>query len=180
MVTVKFSCLLPVHWLSVLKFIADGMLGKLSRWLRMLGHDVDYFRSADDKELVELAKQEKRVLLTRDRELVQRATGLGVEAVLVEATEEADKLAFLAERFGFKLEIDLRVSRCPKCNAELVAVAKEEVADEIPEATSRYYSEFWKCVGCDKVYWQGAHWKKIEKTLEKARSRLRQLESFSA
>jgi len=94
---------------------------------------------------------------------------------LVEGTEEADKLAFLAERFGFKLEIDLRCSRCPKCNAELEAVAKDEVADEIPEATSRYYSEFWKCMGCGKVYWQGAHWKKIEKTLEKARSRLGQL-----
>ena len=151
------------------------MLGKLSRWLRMLGHDVNYFRSADDKKLVEIAKKEKRVLLTRDRELVQRATGLGVESVLVEGTEEADKLAFLAERFGYKLEIDLRCSRCPKCNAELAAVAKDEVADEIPEATSRYYSEFWKCMGCGKVYWQGAHWKKIEKTLEKARSRLGQL-----
>lgn len=150
------------------------MLGKLSRWLRMLGHDVNYFRSADDKKLVEMAKQEKRVLLTRDRELVQRATGLGAESVLVEATEEADKLASLAERFGFKLYIDLRRSRCPKCNAELEAVAKEEVADEIPEATSSYYSKFWKCIGCGKVYWRGAHWKKIEKTLEKARNRLRQ------
>jgi uncharacterized protein with PIN domain len=151
------------------------MLGKLSRWLRMLGHDVNYFRSAEDKKLVELAKKEKRILLTRDRELVQRATGLGVESILNEATEEADKLAFLAERFGFKLEIDLRSSRCPMCNADLKVVTKEEVADEIPETTSRYYSEFWKCMGCNKVYWQGAHWKKIEKTLENARSRLRQL-----
>ncbi len=151
------------------------MLGKLSRWLRMLGHDVNYFSSTEDKKLVEIAKQEKRILLTRDKELVQRAAGLGVESVLVEATEKADKLAFLAERFGFKLEIDLRSSRCPKCNAELKAVTKEEVADEIPEATSLYYSEFWKCMGCGKVYWQGAHWKRIEKTLEKAQSRLPQL-----
>ena len=150
------------------------MLGKLSRWLRMLGHDVKYFPIADDNKLAEMAKQEKRILLTRDRELVQRATKLGVKSVLVEATEEANKLAFLAEHFGFKLEIDLRVSRCPKCNAELKIVTKEEVADEIPEATSRYYSEFWKCTGCGKVYWQGAHWKKIEKTLEKAQSKLGQ------
>jgi len=151
------------------------MLGKLSRWLRMMGHDVNYFRSLEDKKLVEIAKQEKRILLTRDRELVQQATRLGVESALIEATQEADKLAFLAKRFGFKLEIDLRISRCPKCNAKLEAVAKEEVADEIPEATSHYYSEFWKCMGCGKVYWQGAHWKKIEKTLEKAQSRLSQL-----
>ena len=161
--------------MSILKFITDGMLGKLSRWLRMLGHDVNYFCSAEDKKLIEIAKKEKRILLTRDKELIQRATGLGVESVLVEATEEADKLAFLAKRFGFKLEIDLKRSRCPKCNAELKAAAKEMVAEEIPEATSRYYSEFWKCMGCSKVYWQGAHWKRIEKTLEKARNRLRQL-----
>jgi len=141
----------------------------------MLGHDVNYFPSPDDNKLAEIAKQEKRILLTRDRELVQRATKLGVESVLVEATEEANKLAFLAKRFGFKLEIDLRSSRCPKCNAKMKVVAKDEVLDEIPEATFRYYSEFWKCIGCGKVYWQGAHWKKIEKTLEKAQSRLRQL-----
>ena len=150
------------------------MLGKLSRWLRMLGHDVNYFPIADDNKLVEMAKQEKRILLTRDRELVQRAKKLGVESVLVEATEEADKLASLAKRFGFKLEIDLRSSRCPKCNAKLEVVPKDEVVDEIPEATSRYYSEFWKCIGCGKVYWQGAHWNRIEKTLEKAQSILRQ------
>ncbi len=140
----------------------------------MLGHDVKYFPSADDNKLIEIAKKEKRILLTRDKELVQRATKLGVESVLVEATEEADKLAFLAKHFGLKLEIDLRSSRCPKCNAKLNVVAKDEVVDEIPEATSRYYSEFWKCMGCRKVYWQGAHWNKIEKTLEKAQSRLRQ------
>jgi uncharacterized protein with PIN domain len=139
----------------------------------MLGHDVNYFRSADDKKLVEIAKQEKRVLLSRDRELVNRAASLGAEAVLVEATDEADKLAFLAERFGFKLEIDLTVSRCPKCNAHIKTVAKEEVVEVVPEATSRYYSEFWKCFGCGKVYWQGAHWKRISKTLEQAKSRLR-------
>ena len=155
-----------------MRFIADGMLGKLTRWLRMLGHDVNYFRSADDKKLAELANQEKRILLTRDHKLVQQAVSLGAEAVLVEAEDETDKLAFLAGRFGFKLEIDLRISRCPKCNATIVVVVKDDVADQIPETTSRYYNDFWKCQGCGKVYWQGAHWKRIEETLEKAKTKL--------
>ena len=150
------------------------MLGKITRWLRMLGHDVNYFRSTDDKKLVELAKKEKRVLLTRDRELVKRAKGLGAEAVLVEASELADTLAFLARRFGFKLEIDLRVSRCPICNGRIVLVPKEKVANDIPKATSKHYEEFWRCTRCGKVYWQGAHWKKIEKTIEEAQSKLNQ------
>jgi uncharacterized protein with PIN domain len=141
----------------------------------MLGHDVNYFRSTDDKELAKMAKQEKRILLTRDHELIQQAAGLGVEAVLVEATDDVHKLAALAKRLGFKLEIDLKVSRCPKCNTSLEAVTKEKVVDLIPEATSLYYDNFWKCRGCGKVYWQGAHWKRIEKTLKEARSKIRQL-----
>ena len=165
--------------MSAVRFITDGMLGKLTRWLRMLGHDVNYFRSADDEKLAEMAKQEKRVLLTRDHNLYQRALGLGAEAVLVEATDEAGKLADLAERFGFKLEIDLSVSRCPKCNAAIEVVSKEEVLDRIPEATSVYYDDFWVCLGCGKVYWQGAHWKRIEETLEEARGLLRR-RGFSA
>ena len=174
MVTVKFPSIFTNRWLSVLRFIADGMLGKLTRWLRMLGHDVDYYRSADDEKLAELAKQEKRVLLTRDRKLCQRAASLGVEAVLVDATDDVGKLTCLAGRFGFKLEMDLSVSRCPKCNAVLEAVSKELVVGQIPEATSRYYSDFWRCPGCGKVYWQGAHWKRIEETLEAAKSKLGQ------
>jgi len=174
MVTVKLYIVASSLWLLVLRFITDGMLGKLTRWLRMLGHDVNYFRSADDEKLVEMAKSEKRVLLTRDLKLYQQAVTRGTEAVLVEATDEAEKLADLARRFGFKLEIDLSVSRCPKCNEMIKAVSKEVVADQIPEATSVYYNEFWKCPGCGKVYWRGAHWKRIEKTLEEAKSKLGQ------
>jgi uncharacterized protein with PIN domain len=172
MVTVKFYIVPNSVWLSVLRFITDGMLGKLSRWLRMLGHDVNYFRSADDERLIEMAISEKRVLLTRDRKLFQQAVTRRLEAVLVEATDEAGKLADLARRFGFKLEIDLSISRCPKCNASIESVSKEAVVDQIPEATSVYYDDFWKCPRCGQVYWQGAHWKRIEKTLEKAKSRL--------
>jgi uncharacterized protein with PIN domain len=179
MVTVKFQIFLTTLWLSAVRFITDGMLGKLTRWLRMLGHDVNYFRSADDKKLAEMAKQEKRVLLTRDHDLYRRAVSLGAEAVLVEATNEAGKLADLAGRFGFKLEINLSVSRCPKCNAAIEAVSKEEVLDQIPEATSVYYDDFWRCPGCGKVYWQGAHWERIEETLEEARGLLRR-RGFSA
>jgi len=175
MLTVKFYTVSTSLWLSVLRFITDGMLGKLTRWLRMLGHDVTYFRSADDEKLVEMAKSEKRVLLTRDHKLSQQAATRGVEAVLVEAADEAGKLADLARRFGFKLEIDLSISRCPKCNAGIKAVSKDVVADQIPEATSVHYDDFWLCLGCGKVYWRGAHWKRIEKTLEEAKSKLGQM-----
>jgi uncharacterized protein len=173
MVTVKLHVVSNTSWLPVLRFITDGMLGKLTRWLRMLGHDVHYYRAEDDKKLIEMTKSEKRVLLTRDLELYQRAVAQGVEAVLVDASDEAGKLADLASRFSFKLEIDMSVSRCPKCNELIRAVSKEAVANQVPELTSTYYDDFWRCPGCGQVYWRGAHWKKIEQTLEEANSKLK-------
>lgn len=155
-----------------MKFITDSMLGKLSRWLRMLGHDVEYSRSEDDKKLVEKAKSEKRILLTRDLKLYQRAMTQGVNAMLVEATTGAEKLADLARRFDFNLEIDVNVSRCPKCNAKIKPVSKGMIVDRVPRATSTYYNEFWECAGCGQIYWQGAHWKRIEKTLKEAKKSL--------
>ena len=172
MVTVKFCPASSTVWLSALRFIVDGMLGKLTRWLRMLGHDVNYYRDADDKILLEMAQSEKRVLLTRDLELYQRAESQGVETVFVEVATEPKKLACLASRFGFKLEIDLSVSRCPKCNELIRPVSKDVVVGQVPELTSTYYDEFWRCPGCGQVYWRGAHWKKIEATLDEANRKL--------
>lgn len=154
-----------------MKFITDGMLGKLTRWLRMLGHDVKYYRSADDEKLIEITKSEKRILLTRDHKLYQQTVAAGLDAVLIQATDEAGKLADLASQFGINLEIDLSVSRCSKCNSKIESVSKEVVINQIPEATSIYYNDFWKCPQCGQVYWQGAHWKRINETLQEAKSR---------
>jgi uncharacterized protein with PIN domain len=156
-----------------LNFLADGMLGKLTRWLRMLGQDVEYTESMADKMLIQKAKKSSRVLLTRDLQLFQRSIARGVEAFLIEGTNEVENLASLAERFKFKLEIDLKTSRCPKCNTQIRSVPKDSVIDRIPESTSTYYHEFWECPKCKQIYWQGAHWERIEETLREARKVLK-------
>jgi len=155
-----------------LKFVTDGMLGKLTRWLRMLGHDVVYTGSMDDKELIQKVKEEKRILLTRDLGLYRQAIARGAEAFLTESPNQTANLAKLAERFKFQLEIDVKVSRCPKCNARIKPVSKADVISRIPKTTSSNYNEFWECSGCQQIYWRGAHWKKIEKTLEEAKKAL--------
>ena len=152
-----------------MKFIVDGMLGKLTRWLRMLGHNVKYSHKLDDAQLIAIAKREKRVLLTRDLELYQQATAKGVQAFYVDGKTEAERLAQLAKKFGISLEIDMAVSRCPKCNAQVKPTSKENVKDKVEETTFAYYNEFWQCPKCGQVYWQGAHWKRIRKTLETAK-----------
>ena len=152
-----------------MKFIADGMLGKLARWLRMLGQDAKYSTQFEDTELMALAEQEQRVLLTRDAELYRRALAKGIEAFYVEGRTEAEKLAELAERFDFSLTIDLERSRCPRCNTKIRLTPKEQLAGKVEKNTFTYYNEFWKCPNCGHVYWQGAHWKGIRATLEEAK-----------
>lgn len=146
------------------------MLGKLTRWLRMLGHDVEYSSEAlSDKQLIENAKAEQRVLLTRDLELYKQAVMHGAEAFLVEGATEAEKLASLAKRFNLKLEFDVKVSRCPKCNSQIRPIAKDAVKERVPEGTLANYDEFWECPNCGQVYWQGTHWKRIKETLRDAK-----------
>jgi uncharacterized protein with PIN domain len=96
----------------------------------------------------------------------------GVDAVLVEATTGTENLAELAGRFNFKLEIDVTVSRCPQCNTKIKSVSKDLVIDKVPKTTSTYYNEFWECPECGQIYWQGAHWKRIEITLKEAKKAL--------
>jgi len=151
------------------KFIADGMLGKLTRWLRMLGQDVTYSTQFEDADLLAMAEKEQRILLTRDSDLYQRAASKGVEAFYVEGRTEAEKLAELAKRFGFSLAIDLKRSRCPRCNAEIRLTPKETLAGKVEKNTFIYYNEFWECSKCGRIYWQGAHWEGIRATLEEAK-----------
>ena len=151
-----------------MKFIADGMLGKLARWLRMLGQDVKYSTQYEDNELMALAEKEQRVLLTRDLELCKHASAKGIDAFHVEGQTEAEKLAELTKRFGFTLTIDMKRSRCPRCNAKILLTPKEKITGKVENNTFAHYSEFWECPNCGQIYWQGAHWKGIRATLKEA------------
>lgn len=160
-----------------MKFIADGMLGKLTRWLRMLGHNVKYSNKLDDSQLIAIAKKEMRILLTRDLELYQQATAKGVQVFYMEGQTEAERLAKLAQKFGINLDIDMATSRCPKCNARVKSLPKEKVADKVEKTTFSYYNEFWQCPKCGQIYWQGAHWTRIRKTLEAAKENLKRMKT---
>ncbi len=160
-----------------MKFLADGMLGKLTRWLRMLGHDVVYSVKLVDFELLDLAKKEKRVLLTKDLQLYQRATSRGIDAFFLEGNTEAERLTELAKRYGLSLSVDMEKSHCPVCNTKLEAKPKELLEGELEEGTFLHYDKFWKCPNCGQVYWQGAHWKQICNTLNQAQENLRKEKS---
>jgi hypothetical protein len=152
------------------------MLGKLTRWLRMLGQDVEYSNNADDAELLAKAKDEGRILLTRDFELYQRAVGKGLDAFYLEGATGDEKLAEVAERYRIPLEIDMSSSRCPKCNSPVKLISKREAEKTVEKNTLEHYMDFWKCSNCGQVYWQGAHWTKIRKSLGASKELLKKKE----
>lgn len=157
-----------------MKFLTDGMLGKLTRWLRMLGQDVQYSTQLDDYQLLEYAKKDSRILLTRDLELYQCAIRQRLEAFYVQGTTEAEHLAELAQRFGIPLKMDMAASHCPQCNSKLKPTVKEEIKADVEKNTYLYYNEFWKCPNCSHVYWQGAHWNQIITTLNESKKILKE------
>lgn len=154
-----------------MRFVLDGMLGKLTRWLRMMGHDALYLNDAKDRDLVANAVKEDRILLTSDVALYRHAVSRGADAYLMKGRTEAEKLASLANRFKLDLTVNAADSRCPVCGSSLKEASKEDAREKIPATTFNAFSEFWSCSNpeCAKVYWQGSHWENIRAVLEKAK-----------
>ena len=147
-----------------MKFIVDAMLGRTSRWLRMLGFEAKYVKASDD-DLLDLTKKENRILLTSDLELSQRARSRGLDTFYVTGKDEPEKLAKITQHFNIKLEIDINSSRCPKCGSSITSIEKKDVSTQVPKGSLMYHNSFWVCTGCGKIYWQGKHWEKINEML---------------
>ncbi len=153
-----------------MRFLVDGMLGGLARWLRMLGQEVRYDSSALDNDLLRIARDENMVLLTGDKELYQRARAGEIVSALVRGETEEQRLAQIAQTFGVSLDVAMARTKCPECGASLMEKTKIDVADKVPQASLKLYDQFWSCTNqnCGKVYWIGSHWKHIRETLEEA------------
>jgi len=163
-----------------MRFILDGMLGKLTRWLRMMGYETVYMNNTSDRDLLSRAKRDSLILLTSDEELYRTAVSRGVESFLVSGRTEAERLAGLAERYTLNLHIDTAISRCPVCGSPIKEIPKKEVEGSVPPTTFNVYQSFWLCTNpsCAKVYWQGSHWKRIEETFRSARDLLNAKRAF--
>ena len=142
-----------------MKFLADHMLGKLARYLRFLGYDTYYpDGKMSDDAIIEIARREGRIILTRDRDLARRANG-----VYVESDDFREQLRFVIGKFNLNGENML--SRCSVCNELLIAVSKEEIRDLVPEYVYLHHDEFYRCPRCGRIYWYGTHTERIERSL---------------
>ena len=148
------------------KFVADGHLGKLARDLRLLGIDVAYDKNATDAQLIAIATNEKRALLTRDRRLLMHAILHDGYCPRSQAPEE--QTVEVIRRFDLH-GLVRAFSRCSDCNAPLALVAKSEIVERLEPLTRLYYEDFRRCTGCGKVYWAGSHFSKLQARIEKIR-----------
>lgn len=148
------------------KFVVDSMLGRLARWLRLVGLDTLYFKIVADEELLERTRSENRFLLTRDKKLHQQAIREELNSVLIPASSNSEVLAFLSKTFNIQFDIDPSSSRCPLCNGKITSVEKESIRSKIPSSTFTRYDQFWQCIQCGKIYWVGKHYESMRKIIE--------------
>jgi uncharacterized protein len=156
--------------IGITRFVADGHLGGLTRNLRLLGFDVAYRQSADDRQLLQVMVRENRALLTRDRRLLMHAI---VQHGYCPRSQNADEQTIeIVRRFDLS-ELIVPFTRCLRCNAPLEAAAKADVIDKLEPLTKIYYDQFRCCPGCKQIYWSGSHFPKLQKRIEEIRLRVR-------
>ena len=149
--------------LREVRFILDTHLGKLAGYLRMLGFDTIYSNDLEDETLAQIASEEKRILLTKDRGLLKRNSV--THGYCVRSTHPRDKLIEIMRRFDlYRLVTPFR--RCIRCNGLLAIVKKEDIIEELLPQVREHYSDFRRCTGCAQIYWKGTHFERMESFLD--------------
>lgn len=143
-------------------FIVDGMLGKLAKWLLILGFDTAFNPRWDDDELLNLARKERRTLLTRDRGLLQRAKGLA--SLFVTSENWKEQTIQVVREFGLGPEIR-PFSRCLADNSPLKRLPKSRARNLVSAFVYERAEAFSLCPVCGRVYWQGTHFREMERVL---------------
>jgi uncharacterized protein with PIN domain len=137
-----------------IKFIADVMVGKLARWLRILGFDVIYSNVFEDDDIVRIAEEEQRIILTRDAGLASRRQ-IRDHCLLVESGDYKEQVRQVLRTFGLK---EFKVfSRCLECNTPLDPIDKESVFEKVPPYVYLTQERFATCPSCKRIYWHGTH-----------------------
>ncbi len=140
------------------RFILDVHLGKLVRNLRMLGFDSLYRNDYDDPEIIRIAAAEKRIILTRDVGILKnKAVKHGY---WIRSQNPGEQLEEVIEHFHLSGSIE-PLNRCIECNGTIVKVEKNKIADQLKPKTRSYFNDFFQCINCKKIYWEGSHYTKM-------------------
>ncbi|MEJ2621770.1 MAG: Mut7-C RNAse domain-containing protein [Candidatus Thiodiazotropha sp.] len=144
------------------KFIADAHLGKLARYLRLLGFDTLFFNDLGDQRLIQLSIGEARTLLTRDRALLMHR--LLTHGGYLHHVDAKRQLAEVVARYDLCRMIQ-PFSRCMVCNGLIVSQKKVQIEQRLPAQVASRHEQFWCCRNCQKIYWKGSHYDQLLKTI---------------
>lgn len=142
------------------RFIADVHLGKLAKYLRRFNFDTIYRNDLQDDEIVETGVEEQRIILTRDHGILMRKQVTYGQFIYND--DPRTQLYEVFERYDLDKYYDGDGSRCPNCNSKLVEVDKKEIIERLEPKTKKYFERFKICRECDKIYWEGSHYKRME------------------
>ncbi len=148
------------------RFIVDTNVGKLARWLRMLGYDTLFINDIDDEELIAIGLKEKRVLLTKDTQIMLRrvVTSGRLKALLI--VDDNPKAQLRQVVRATKLDQERKFTLCLECNEPLVPKRKDEVQELVPSYVFKTQSNYYQCPTCHRIYWRGTHWQRMHQEVE--------------
>ena len=146
-----------------MKFILTKELGRLAKWLRILGFDAEYIRVGNSSSLIIQALREERIILTRNHHLPQAK---GIRIVVLEKEKIKEELSEVLGALNIEPVAQGMFTRCILCNTELVPVEKEKVKGKVPEYVFDTQNNFVTCPRCQRIYWQGTHWGNVRDTLQ--------------
>ncbi len=138
------------------------MLGRLAKWLRILGYDALYFTGEKRSDLIIMSLREERVIITRDSHLGKRQ---GFNRLILDSDIVGRQLKRVIEYFHLSADSKKIFTRCVICNRLLEKIPKEESKEKVPPYVFKHQDKFMNCPSCQKIYWQGSHWEKVNKIL---------------
>lgn len=145
------------------KFILDVHLGKLSRYMRLLGFDIAYESTRDDAEIIDCAVRERRIILTRDKGILKNKKVM--HGYWMRETLPKKQLCEVMKRFDLLNRIQ-PFTRCLECNGDLVDIDKSDIKERLDPMTERYYETFKRCLQCENIYWKGSHYQRMQQFVE--------------
>ncbi|MBN2120246.1 MAG: Mut7-C RNAse domain-containing protein [Candidatus Omnitrophica bacterium] len=143
-----------------MKFILTKELGRLARWLRILGFDALYQREGNQTKVLLLALREGRIVITRNKVLFDK---ISAKAVYLKEGKLKEQLKKTIKALNITIDEGKMFSRCVVCNKPLVAVDKTDIKDKVPPYVNKTQDEFSWCSQCQKAYWPGSHWGNIRR-----------------
>ncbi len=151
-----------------LKFIVDNNVGKLAKWLRVMGYDTLFFGGSDDSGMIAIALAEDRVILTRDTQIMKRrvVTSGQLKAILIQSDEPELQMQQVIDSLNLDCQFK-PFSICLECNQPLVERSKQQVKDLVPPYVFKTQSQYMECPACHRIYWRGTHWQAMTKKLDK-------------